>query len=293
MQQNKKALSAAIGANFIFGSNYAVVKYITPSMIHPFALNLVRVIVSIVLFWLMLLYKPSNKKIDRKDIPRFILCALTGVVINQIFFIKGLSLTTAIHSSLLSLGTPIFISIIAFWMLKESFSLMKAAGLALGISGAAILILSKDHGVSGSNVLLGDLLVLINAISYAFYLVLVRPLMLKYSGIQVLLWIFLIGSLGILPLGMNPLLETNWAAFGTGHFWALGCVAIGATFLAYTLNLYSISAIGASATGAFIYTQPVFAAIIATAFAGEHFTLTKAFSALLIFAGVYLANFKK
>ncbi|MBX9733152.1 MAG: DMT family transporter [Chitinophagaceae bacterium] len=284
---------AAIGSNFIFGSSYAVVKYITPGFIHPFALNLVRVGTSISLFWILFLFKKGDQKIDKKDIPRFLLCALTGVVINQLLFIKGLSLTSAIHSSLLSLATPILITIIAALLLKEGFSYLKLGGLIMGISGAAVLILSKDQSQQGSHVLVGDILVLINASSYAFYLVLVRPLMTKYSPIQVLRWVFTFGTIGIIPFGLPPFLETNWITFDISHFIALAYVAIVGTFVAYLLTVYSISTIGPSRTGAFIYTQPIFAAVIATIFAGEHFSLIKGLAALLIFGGVFLANFKR
>ncbi len=293
MTRNTKAHIAVLSANFIFGSNYAVVKYITPSFLHPFALNVVRILVSLGLFWFLFLLKPGKVKILKKDIPRFIVCALTGVVINQIFFIKGVSLTTPIHSALLSLATPIFITLIAAWLLREGFTLLKFSGLVLGIGGAAMLILLKDSSHTGNNILLGDIMVLINAISYSFYLVLVRPLMKTYSGIQVLRWIFTFGSLVILPFGMREFLATDWSAFGTSHWLALAYIAIGATFVAYLLNVYGISIIGASATGAYIYTQPVFAAVIAIFFAGEHFSLVKLIAAVLIFTGVFLANFKR
>ena len=293
MTKNTKAHAAVLGANFIFGANYAIVKYITPSFLHPFALNVVRILVSLALFWFLFLFKPAKVKIEKKHVPRFLLCALTGVVINQIFFIKGVSLTTPIHSALLSLATPIFITIIAAWLLREGFTWIKFMGLVLGIGGAAMLILLKDSSHLSNNILLGNIMVLINAISYSFYLVLVRPLMKTYSGIQVLRWIFTFGSLVILPFGMQEFLSTNWAAFDLSHWIALGCVAVGATFLAYLLNVYGISVIGASATGAYIYTQPVFAAVIAIIFAGEHFSVVKLVAAILIFTGVYLANSKK
>lgn len=293
MTRNTKAHVAVLSANFIFGANYAIVKYITPAYLHPFALNVVRILVSLFLFWGLFLFKPGKVKLERKHIPRFLLCALTGVVINQIFFIKGVSLTTPIHSALLSLATPIFITLIAAWLLREGFTLLKFFGLILGIGGAALLILLKDSTHSGKDILLGDIMVIINAVSYAFYLVLVRPLMQTYSGIQVLRWIFTLGSLVILPFGMKEFLETNWAAFGISQWMALAAVGIGATFLAYLLNVYGINIIGASATGAYIYTQPVFAALIAIFFAGEHFSLVKFVAAVLIFTGVYLANFKK
>ncbi len=293
MTKNAKAHTAVLSANFIFGANYAVVKYITPSVIHPFALNVVRILVSLLLFWGLFLFKPGKVKIRRKHFPRFLLCGLTGVVINQIMFIKGVSLTTPIHSALLSLATPIFITLIAAWLLREGFTLVKLMGLILGIGGAAMLILLKDTSHSGSDILLGDLLVLINAISYAFYLVLVRPLMAVYSGIQVLRWIFTFGALVILPFGMQQFIHTDWSVFTAAHWAGLAFVAVGATFLAYLLNVYGISVIGASSTGAYIYTQPVFAAVIAIIFTGEHFSLIKLIAAILIFTGVYLANIKK
>ena len=293
MMNNNKAYAAVMGANFIFGANYAIIKYITPGVLHPYALNVVRILVSLGLFWFLFLFKPGKVILLKKDIPRFLLCALTGVVINQILFIKGVSLTTPIHSSLLSLATPIFITLIAAWLLKEGFTRLKFFGLLLGIAGAGLLIFLKDNKNLGSDILLGDIMVLINAISYAFYLVLVRPLMERYSGIQVLRWIFTFGALVILPFGMPEFLATDWSAFQLYHWLALASVAIGATFLAYLLNLYGISKIGPSATGAFIYSQPLFAAVIAIIFAGEHFSFVKLIAAILIFSGVYLANLKK
>lgn len=293
MNQSYKAYTAALVANLIFGSSYAAVKFITPGYIHPFALNFVRVAVTLSLFWILFLFKPGKVKFDRKDLPRFLICALTGIVINQLFFIKGVSLTTVIHSSLLSLGSPIFITIIAAWLLKEGFTLLKAIGLTCGVGGASILILMKDQTGSASNMVLGDILVLINAISYAFYLVLVRPLMAKYSGIQVLRWIFTLGAIGILPVGLPYMLSTSWASFDFTHWVVLGYVAIFSTFVAYLLTVQSIQLIGSSATGAFIYTQPVFAAIFAMIFTGEYFTLYKLVAAILIFTGVYLVNAKK
>jgi drug/metabolite transporter (DMT)-like permease len=134
---------------------------------------------------------------------------------------------------------------------------------------------------------------MINAISYAFYLVMVRPLMASYSAMHVLRWVFTIGGILMLPISAPEFFATNWQAFEMPQWIALGFVAIGATFLAYLFNVFGISKIGPSATGSYIYTQPVFAAIIAMIFAGEHFSWIKGLAAILIFGGVYLANFKK
>ncbi|MEN9350009.1 MAG: hypothetical protein RL372_987 [Bacteroidota bacterium] len=293
MNSKTKAHIAVLIANLIFGAGYAVIKTITPAYLAPYSLNVVRVVVSLILFWSLLMFKPSRASIDKKDIPLFILCGLTGVAINQIMFVKGLSLTSAIHSSLLSLATPIFITIIALWLIKEKFSINKFFGLALGIGGASLLVLVKDVQSSNSSSLLGDMFVLINAVSYAFYMVIVRPLMEKYNALHVLRWVFTFGALFILPIALPDFIATDWSVFGIAQWTALAFVVLFVTFLSYLFTVYGLQELGPSVTGAYIYTQPVFATIIAMVFAGEHFTIIKALAAVLIFAGVYLVNRKK
>ncbi len=293
MNSKTKAHIAVLIANLIFGAGYAVIKTITPAYLAPYSLNVVRVVVSLILFWSLLMFKPSRASIDKKDIPLFILCGLTGVAINQIMFVKGLSLTSAIHSSLLSLATPIFITIIALWLIKEKFSINKFFGLALGIGGASLLVLVKDVQSSNSSSLLGHMFVLINAVSYAFYMVIVRPLMEKYNALHVLRWVFTFGALFILPIALPDFIATDWSVFGIAQWTALAFVVLFVTFLSYLFTVYGLQELGPSVTGAYIYTQPVFATIIAMVFAGEHFTIIKALAAVLIFAGVYLVNRKK
>ena len=293
MKSNTKAHLAVLATNLLFGVNYATVKYITPALILPFGLNMARVLTALILFWILYLLKPTTFGIRVKDIPRFIICAASGVTINQLLFIKGLSLTTSIHASLLSLGTPIFITIIAAWLLREMLTPIKMIGLLLGIGGATMLILLKDNTHSGTDVMTGDILILLNAISYAFYMVLVRPLMQVYSPIHVIRWIFTFGAIMIAPFAWPQFAGTDWSLFQLTHWMALAFVCIGATFFSYLFNIYGISVIGASATGSYIYTQPVFAAITSMIFLGENIDSYKIIAALLIFGGVYLVNWQR
>lgn len=256
----------------------------------PFGMNVIRVAVSVLLFWLLFLFYPSQKKIDRKDTGRFMLCALTGIAINQMLFLKGLSLTYSIHAVLLMLTTPILITIIAAWLLKEKLNIYKALGLALGVGGAVVLITSGKGGGTGQNVLLGDVLVLINAISYTFYFILVKPLMLKYNPIQVIRLVFTYGLLMVLPFGWNEFIAIDWKSFGPAEYTCISLITICGTFLAYLFNVYGIKILGASVAGAYIYIQPVFATIIAMIFLNEKLEGYKIIAAALIFTGVFLCN---
>jgi drug/metabolite transporter (DMT)-like permease len=155
-----KAHIALLTANFLFGVNFSIVKLISPSLILPFGLNLMRVLVATGLFWLLFLFRPVNGKILKKDIPRFLLCAVTGIAINQLLFIKGLTLSTPIHAALLILGTPVFILILSLISGTEKRSVIKIIGLLTALSGGFILVLSKENSALGSNVLMGDIFIL-------------------------------------------------------------------------------------------------------------------------------------
>ena len=152
------------------------------------------------------------------------------------------------------------------------------------------MILLKDNTHSGADIVTGDILILLNAISYAFYMVLVRPLMQVYSPVHVIRWVFTFGAIMIAPFAWPQFASTDWNAFQSNQWMALAFVCIGATFFSYLFNIYGISVIGASSTGSYIYTQPVFAAITSIIFLGENIDAYKIISALLIFSGVYLVN---
>lgn len=293
MEQRLKAHLAVLGANLIFGVNFSIVKFVTPGLIKPFGLNVVRVLVTTALLWLMHLWEKPKQPLLKKDIPLFILCAITGIAINQLLFIKGLSITYSIHASLLMLCTPLFITITAFFFLKEKISLPVIGGLALGITGAVMLITAKENTGNGSNVILGDIMIALNAVSYAIYFVLVKPLILRYTPLQVLRWAFTFGTIFILPFGWNQFIEAPWSSFSHTEYIAIAFVVILATFLGYLLNIYGLTHLQASAAGTYIYSQPIFATLVAVLFLNEAITPVKIISALMIFAGVFLVQKSK
>lgn len=279
--------------NLFFAGNYSQVKAISPSFVGPYGLNILRASIAVLLFWLLWLFGKTAAGIQRKHWGRFALCGLTGICINQMLFIKGLTLTSTIHAALLALVTPIVVTLFALWILKERFTLAKALGLSLGIGGAVFLILQREAGQHATNYLLGDVLIVINAISYSVYFILVKPLMREYSTLHVTRWVFTIGLFLLMPFGARQTLAIEWNLFGWRQVVSLLYVAVPGTFLAYYFNAYGIQKLGASVTGAYIYTQPVFAVAIAILFLDEQISWQKILSALLIFAGVYLVNLKR
>ena len=294
MNENQKARAAVLLGNFFFGTSVIAVKHISPSLIPPIALTAVRILVTTVLFWLMYAMRPVKMGITKKDILRLFFCAIAGITLNQTFSMRGMSLASPIHASLLILTTPIVITFLAAWLLKESLTTLKLVGLMLGIGGGALLVFSRDISVHGSGQeSLGDLFVIMGAICYSVYVVSIKPLMEKYKAMHILQWVFLFGSFISLPLGWNALSQVSWLAFDSISWLALAYIVLGATFLAYQLMNYAISKLGASITGSYIYTQPFFATIASMLLLHESLSLPKIAAATLIITGVFLTNYNK
>jgi len=265
-----------------------MVKYISPTPVGPYGLNILRVFISLMLFWSVWFFGKTSAGIQKKHLSRFLLCGLTGVAINQMLFIKGLTMTSTIHASLLMLCTPLLITIFAFWILKEKITIIKSTGLLLGIGGAVLLILSKEK--SGTSTLSGDLLIITNAVSYTLYFILAKPLMKEYNPLHVVRWVFTFGFIMILPFGWLQFADINWQPFTISQIAALGFIIFCGTFLAYSFNIYGLKHLGAGVTGSYIYTQPVFAALIAMIILHENFTVHKLLAGCLIFGGVFLVS---
>ena len=292
MKTSTKAHIAVLCTNLFFAANYSFVKLISPDYVKPFALNGLRVGICTLLLWGLWMFGKTPARIEKGDVGRFVLCGLAGVAINQMLFIKGLTMTSTVHASLLMLTTPLLITIFAFFVLKETVSAGKILGLVLGIGGALLLILSKGP-TAGANSLSGDVLIVTNAISYSVYFILVQPLMKRYSPLHVIRWVFTTGFFMIIPFAFGELRSLDLAVFGTEQYLALAAIIFTGTFLAYYFNAFGLQHLGAGITGAYIYTQPVFAFIIAAFILGERLSIEKIIAAALIFSGVYLVSLKR
>lgn len=244
------------------------------------------------LFWGLFLIRREPQKFTRKDWILLLFCAFSAIALNQLLFIKGLSLSVPIHAALLALITPILITLLAVRLLREPLTKGKVAGLLCGLSGAVLLVSGKEPGAPGDNIILGDFMVILSAIAYTFYFILVKPLMDRHSPMTVVRWIFTLGFFMTLPVCYPEFASIQWQSFHTLHWVLLGMIVIPGTALAYIFNVYGIKHLSSSTAGAYIYSQPVFAVLIAMIFLHQKLTLPIVFAAALIFTGVYLANRK-
>jgi drug/metabolite transporter (DMT)-like permease len=292
MGKRNFALLAATCVSIIYGVTFTIAKDVMPEFIPAFGFIVVRVGVSALLFWIAWLFMPKEK-IDMGDWPRIVAAALFGVALNMLTFFKGLSLTSPISAAVIMVTTPIIVLVLSAFIIQEKMRKRKIFGIVLGLIGTAFLILYGKSVGKATNAGLGNLLVFINAVSYGFYLILVKKLMQKYNAFTFVKWIYTFGFAMVLPFGWNEFQAIDWLLMPTDIYLKAAFVVVISTFLTYLLNLISMKELSPSTVAVFIYLQPLFATIFAIGLGKDELSLVKIISASLIFTGVYLVTQKK
>ncbi len=291
MTKALKGHIALFSAQVIYALNYSIAKNLMPNFIGPLALVFLRITGACLLFWVLSFFVKSER-VEKKDLLRMLLLAIFGIVVNQVFFIYGLSLTHPINSAIIMVSNPIMVFIFTLILFKERITFLKFSGLSIAIVGALTLLLFKGNFDFGSETIAGDLMTLINSASWAIFIVAVKPIMKKYNTITVMKWLFLFGSIYMLPIGLEDTLLTNWHNFTYNAIFSIVFVVVATTFLAYLLNLYGLKELSSSTVSMYIYLQPFLASIFAILMGDDRLTLIKIFSGILIIFGLYLVNFK-
>jgi len=287
------AILAAIGASTIYGINHTLAKGLMPLYIEPFGFILLRVTGAAILFWSISIFAP-REKIATSDWPRIIGCAIFGMVINMLFFFKGLSLSTPINSSVIITLSPVMVLILASILIKERITLLKTIGIIIGMAGALVLVLfSSDQNQNAPNIPMGNVLFIVNAFSYGLYLILVKPLTKKYHAITLMKWLFLIAVFINLPITYTEFVAVDWSNLPFDAVWKMAYVVLGTTFMTYLLNIYALKQLSASTISAFIYLQPLIAITFAIMVGADSLNWTKGIAATLVFVGVYMVSMKK
>ncbi len=290
MSKKSFAFLAAFLVQVFYGVTYTFANdVIDRNYIQPYGFILLRIMGATVLFWLVGLFMPKEK-IASKDYLTFIVAAFFGVTLNMLTFFKGLSYTTPINASVIMVVVPIVVLLLSSFLLKEKVTNIKILGIITGLVGAIVLTVYGKSSQENDNILLGNFLVFINAISYSIYIIIVKKLTDKYHPFTFIKWLFLFGLIMVFPFGFSELQAVNWTSFNNYTYFSVAFVIVAATFGTYILNPLALRQLKASTVSTFLYLQPVIATIFAVSMGSDSFNTVKLIAAVLIFIGVYLVS---
>lgn len=283
---------AAGTAYAIFGLNIVFCKDIAAcGLVSPIALFSLRAIGASLLFWAISLITP-REKVAPGDLWKIAVASVLGLFVPQLTFLIACTMTTAIDISILSTLSPIFTMFIAALVLKEPITVKKAGGVALSFAGVLFLIFNSvvhPNGIESSKPL-GIILMLLNALSFASYLGIFRPLIAKYSVITFMKWMFLFALLISLPFSAADLAVTPYAAIPANVLLEIGFLILFATFVAYFLIPVGQKNIRPTLVSMYSYLQPIIAAIVAIAIGMDRLSWQKVLATVLVVTGVVIVN---
>lgn len=289
MNRNIKAHLALLLISLIFGIHYMIGKSLMPVPFQPLQLLFLRSLGAVLLFWIFQRWF-IREKVARKDLLMLALCGLLGFAANHALFYVGLNLTTPVDASIIHVLNPVFVLVFASILIHEKVTFVKVIGIALGAGGALILILYGKMVNMSTNSFTGNILVMLNMLCYAIYLVLIKPMVAKYHTMTILKWISFFGFVFILPFCVKGITELHLQTISVIAWLGIGYIVVFNTFIAYLLINYALKTVEASMASFYTYLQPVIASVMSVSLGTEAITVPKIIAALLIFGGVFLVS---
>lgn len=295
MKSRHLAILAALGSTAIFGLSHTIAKEVMPHYVGGMGFIFFRIAGACILFWIASLFI-KKERIDPKDYGKILLGSLFGMGLNMISFFKGLELSTPINSGVISTLTPLIVLVLSAIYLRERLNSRKYLGISIGLIGALILVASGGGYSSiynAPNILLGDILLIIKALTSGMFLVIVTPLTRKYSSITLMKWMFLIGFFLTVPFTYGEFSEVVWSELGFRAIWRISFVVICTTFLVYLLNAFTLKLLSPTVLSSMGYLQPVIAILFALATGNDQLDVYRFIAFILVIFGVYLVSIRE
>lgn len=285
---------AMLGANVTWGMMAPIAKIaMATGVVTPLLMTNFRIIGAAILFWIASIFVPYQR-VPARDLLKLAGAGMLGIVCNQGCYIFGIGFTSPGEASIITTTMPMWVMILAAIILKEPITWKKAGGIALGASGALLLVLgSAATAMKGDNPRLGDMLVLTAQLSYALYLTFYKNFIKKYSVFTLMKWMFSFASIVALTISWREWTVADWESMTAVEIGGVAYVVVVATFLAYILIMIGQKNLRPTLVGMYNYVQPIIASLIGVYLGLDRFTPVKVMAVALIFSGVYLVTISK
>ncbi len=238
--------------------NVTATRYLLTHGFGPLAYGSIRYFAAASLFWGLTAQRERSFRIRLSDAKLVVLCGLLPFV-NQLFFVSSLHLTTASTLGLVLGATPVFVGLFA------------------------LLVLNGD--------LLGDLLAVGTAASWAGYSVSIAPLMRRYSPFRISALVLALGWLPLALASIPELAEQLFDHFRTLTWVAFAYAVVGPLFLTNILWFTAIDRVGPSSAALFVNLQPSFTVLFALLLLSAHLNRWEIAGGVAIAVGIALERF--
>ncbi|HEX2954974.1 MAG TPA: DMT family transporter [Bacillota bacterium] len=287
--KNKLLSFLAIIFTILFwGFSYISTKTLLQTL-SPFQVAAGRFLLAAGILLVISLATGKLQSIQKRDLPRMLFSAFSGIFVYFIFENSGLRLTTAGMGSLIIATIPVLNVIVSSVLLRKKAALQTWIGVLLS-AGGVYLVIRGGANFSGAS-FLGNLLVIGAAISWVVYTLLNQPLTQKYDTFSLNLYQTLFGAALLFILALCegrpiPVLKT-------GIFLNLGFLALCCSALGYLFYNYALRRLGSTVVTTFINFIPVCGVLGGIFILKEPFGFEQIIGGLVILGGVMLVSFNQ
>lgn len=284
MNTKSRYYLSAVAAIFFWGSSFVATKLAYASF-GPLTVCFLRFALSLLILKLVRIIRKDNKKLEKQDVPVLLATGLLGISVYYACENYALTLTSASAASLISGAYPAITALIGALVYHVHVTKKQAAGIALAMAG--IVILTSGGSFSGSNVRLGNAILIFDGFLWAFYNFLIPHIRPAYSVLSITYYQTLLALPFLIP---GLFLEGHASMTITpSAIWALLYLAVGCSVLAYLLYNFSLRGISPSAAAAIMNLMPVFGLLLSATILNESITPASAAGGVIVILGVLLS----
>jgi drug/metabolite transporter (DMT)-like permease len=213
-----------------------------------------------------------------------------GITMNQLFWTLGVARTTVVHSSMIMATIPVWVLIMAGLLGTESITAPKIGGMAIAMTGVAMLQIFKPQAAGRTATILGDFLVLLCALLLASMTALGKRYKPESGGIAVNAVGYVGGAVVFLPAFLIARQGFDFAQVSHAAWLSILYMGAMSSVTGYLIYYYALTRLPASRIAAFQYLQPVFATLMAVVMLGEELTGSTVAAGAVIFTGVFVTE---
>jgi drug/metabolite transporter (DMT)-like permease len=270
----------------IWGFNFSFVKWVI-SRIHPLAFNVIRFSLASMLILSLLWVREGRGSMPVADVLKMAVLGVLGHSVYQIFFIKGLSLTTAGNSSLLIATSPIWTALISAGLKKDEVTKKAWLGIVLAFVGVFLVTLGGGGKISfASSKTTGDLLTLTAALALSLYTVLSRDLLERYSPLRLTAVTMFFGMVGLWIFAGRRVVAQDWSSLSFNSFGVIVYSAVFAVVVGYVVWFTAVRTVGPTRAAVFNNMTPIVAFSVAFILLGEPVGWLQVLGGLTVITGV-------
>lgn len=283
--------AAVLLANTIFGLGVPVTKLLLDDWVSPMAYMATRCIGAAVIFWLISLFMP-RERVERRDLMVIMGGGLLGFVVSQTLTAWALNFTSPVYFSLIATLTPVATMVCAALLIGERLTGRGVTGVAIGVGGALLMVLTGWQGGSGSNDLMGIGLALLSLLTWALYLIVTRSVSAKYSAVTQMKWVFLVSTVAVLPFSWGDLQGAT--LYSGGWQWSgvleMAFIVVFATVAGFFAIPFAMRHLRATTVSIYTNLQPIVASLVAIRLEQDVLTWDKPVALALVLLSAYIVT---